>query len=235
MADFKLNGITPNGVGKIKLGSVDVQEIYMGSTLVWPISPLPSGQVQICDLIWTDVNSVSTLLTNGANMEIVTNFNDFELNTNQGIPCAFYYNFDIANSAYGLYYNQPAMQQIELPVGFRVPILEDWTNTRNCVALNAGTNLNALGISSSEWDWNIVDTTSLGSSGLNILPIGRASIYSPSSPFKDFGDSGYLWVKATPDSPFPDQLYGLIGSRQYLGQVNTAPQQACPIRFVKDA
>ena len=41
MADFKLNGITPDGVGKIKLGSVDVQEIYMGSTLVWPLSSPP--------------------------------------------------------------------------------------------------------------------------------------------------------------------------------------------------
>jgi surface protein len=41
MADLKLNGITPNGVGKIKLGSADVQKIYMGSTLVWPPSSPP--------------------------------------------------------------------------------------------------------------------------------------------------------------------------------------------------
>jgi surface protein len=42
MADLKLNNITPNGVGKIKLGSSDVQKIYNGSTLVWPISPTPA-------------------------------------------------------------------------------------------------------------------------------------------------------------------------------------------------
>lgn len=41
MADFKLNGITPDGVGKIKIGSANVQEIYMGSTLVWPPSSPP--------------------------------------------------------------------------------------------------------------------------------------------------------------------------------------------------
>ncbi len=46
MADFKLNGITPDGVGKIKLGSVDVQEIYMGSTLVWPASDTPYVPVE---------------------------------------------------------------------------------------------------------------------------------------------------------------------------------------------
>ncbi len=41
MADLKLNGTTPDGVGKIKLGSSDVQKIYSGSTLVWPPSTPP--------------------------------------------------------------------------------------------------------------------------------------------------------------------------------------------------
>ena len=69
MSDLKLNGITPNGVGKIMLGSADVQEIYMGSTLVWPISIDP-GQVQICNLIWTDTNSSETELIAGGNIPI---------------------------------------------------------------------------------------------------------------------------------------------------------------------
>src|SRR5210317_2255650 len=59
MADFKLNGITPDGVGKIKIGSVDVQEIYMGSTLVWPMStppcifePTTKAQLQTAVNLW---------------------------------------------------------------------------------------------------------------------------------------------------------------------------------------
>lgn len=36
MADLKLNGITPDCIGSIKLGGIDVQKIYDGSTLVWP-------------------------------------------------------------------------------------------------------------------------------------------------------------------------------------------------------
>ena len=60
MADLKINGITPDGVGKIKLGSVDVQEIYMGSTLVWPISsptpcifePTTKAQLQTAVNLW---------------------------------------------------------------------------------------------------------------------------------------------------------------------------------------
>ena len=237
MSDLKLNGVTPDGIGKIKLGSTDVQKVYSGSTLVWP--PLGSGEVEICEYVWTTTNSVSTLLTNGNNMVIVGNYSDFEFNTNQGVPCAFYYDFNIANSAYGLYYNRFAMQQIEPPVGFRVPVLDDWNKTQGCVALTGynPANYNALGTSSSEWDWSVADTTSLGSSGLNILPIGRA-VLLPSSPFQNFGEAGFIWTKAVGSGI--DQLYGVIGSfgsttLPWIQEVNTSQQSASPMRFVKDA
>lgn len=236
MSDLKLNGVTPDGIGKIKLGSTDVQKVYSGSTLVWPLNP---GEVTICEYIWTTTNSVSTLLTNGNNMVIVNNYSDFFFNTNNLVPCAFYYNFDIANSAYGLYYNQFAMQQIEPPVGFRVPVLDDWNKTKGCVALTGynPANYNALGTSSSEWNWGVADTTSLGSSGLNILPVGRA-VLSSSSPFRDFGEAGFIWTKAS--GSFIDQLVGVTGvsgsiTLPYLQEVASSPQAASPMRFVKDA
>ena len=236
MSDLKLNGVTPDGIGKIKLGSTDVQKVYSGSTLVWPLNP---GEVTICTYTWTTTNSVSTLLTNGNNMVIVGNYNDYAFNTNQLVPCAFYYDFNIANSAYGLYYNRPAMQQIEPPVGFRVPVLDDWNKTEGCVALTGynPANYNALGTSSSEWDWDVPDTTSLGSSGLNILPVGRAAL-APSSPFKNFGEAGFIWTKAS--GSFIDQLVGVTGSfgsttLPYIQDIASSPQSASPMRFVKDA
>jgi hypothetical protein len=72
MADLKLNGITPDGVGKIKLGSVDVQEIYMGSTLVWPPSsptpcmfePASLTQLQTAVNLWVS-NRTSAIATYG--------------------------------------------------------------------------------------------------------------------------------------------------------------------------
>ena len=42
MADLKLNGVTPDGIGKIQLGSIKVQKVYSGSTLVWPTSTPPA-------------------------------------------------------------------------------------------------------------------------------------------------------------------------------------------------
>ena len=36
MADLKLNGITPDCIGSIKLGGIDVQKIYDGNTMIWP-------------------------------------------------------------------------------------------------------------------------------------------------------------------------------------------------------
>jgi hypothetical protein len=236
MSDLKLNGVTPDGIGKIKLGSTDVQKVYSGSTLVWPLNP---GEVTICTYTWTTTNSVSTLLTDGNNMVVVGNYNDYAFNTNQLVPCAFYYDFNIANSAYGLYYNRFAMQQIEPPAGFRVPVLDEWNKTQGCVALTGynPANYNALGTSSSEWNWDVADTTSLGSSGLNILPIGKAILF-PSSPFQDFGNVGFIWTKAS--GSFIDQLVGVTGvsgsiTLPYLQEVASSPQSASPMRFVKDA
>lgn len=236
MGDFKINGYTPTN---IQLNGMDVEKIYNGSELVWPPSELPPGQVQICDLIWTDTNYSGTMLINGGNVTIADNYNDFSSITSQELPCAIYYNFDIANSAYGLYYNRYAMQQIEPPAGFRVPTFQDWNETRQCVALTgySPSNYNAIGTNSSEWDWNVADTTSLGSSGFNMLPVGRA-VLSPSATFQGFGGSGYIWTKAS--GAIIDQLYGVIGSSgsfsfPYLYDVNASPQQSGTMRFVKDA
>lgn len=50
MADLKLNGITPQGIGKINLGSSAVQKIYSNSTLVWPPStPAPCTGYSFAD------------------------------------------------------------------------------------------------------------------------------------------------------------------------------------------
>lgn len=89
MADLKLNGITPDGVGKIKLGSVDVQEIYMGSTLVWPPSDIPYVPVEGGEL--TFISNKSTAPYYGL---FDSNFNEISSNFNfSNLPSS---NFKIA-------------------------------------------------------------------------------------------------------------------------------------------
>lgn len=59
MADLKLNNITPDGVGKIKLGNTNVQKIYNGSTLVWPIDSSPQDPIDP----YTPINGTARLIT----------------------------------------------------------------------------------------------------------------------------------------------------------------------------
>lgn len=74
MADLKLNGITPNGVGKIKLGSSNVQKIYNSSTLVWPIAGDPADP-------YTPIYGTPRLIT--ANDAVITLY---DTSFNQLVP-----------------------------------------------------------------------------------------------------------------------------------------------------
>jgi uncharacterized protein (TIGR02145 family) len=180
MADFKLNGITPDGVGKIKLGSVDVQEIYMGSTLVWPISPFPSGQVEICNLIWTDTNSSETELIAGGNIPIYTTLIQMQNANSASQPAACYWQFDTNESYRGLFYNFHARTTVKPPTGFRLPTVSDF----NTIIYNPGSvcapnfpNANDLVAPlPNNYDTNLVtDTQFLGDTGFNAYAYGHGN------------------------------------------------------------
>ena len=113
MGDLKIQGITP-AVGKIKVGDINVQKIYDGTELVWPTSVGP-GEIEICNYIWTQENSIETELAAGGNIPIVSDFASFKLLNDASQPCAMYYNFDSNNSSYGLLYNRFAKEAIKTP------------------------------------------------------------------------------------------------------------------------
>lgn len=172
MADLKLNGITPDGIGKINLGSSAVQKIYSNGTRVWP--PVGLGEVEICNLIWTDTNTTKTALKAGGNLPILTNqtawYNALQAQT----PAACYWNFDINNASYGLLYNYFARNVVEPLPGFRLPTKADWIslNTPPCYT-NTGGDFNRYGANPGVWDPSkLTNTTELGNSGLNVQGYG---------------------------------------------------------------
>ena len=181
MADFKLNGITPDGVGKIKLGSVDVQEIYMGSTLVWPPSIDP-GQVEICSLIWTNTNSIETELIAGGNIPISANGVEWRAAWINQTPAACYWDFDANNASYGLIYNYFAKNLVKPPVGFRLPTPSDFNTLETAPCFPSPTpngNKNRYGASPGNWDPSLLtNTTELGDSGFNSQGYGYTSVAS---------------------------------------------------------
>ena len=244
MADLKLNGVTPAGIGKIKLGSTDVQKVYSGSTLVWPPGISPPGQVEICNLIWTDTNSSETELIAGGNIPILTNQADWYTYWQAQTPAACYWDFDSNNASYGLIYNLFARNVVKPPIGFRLPTNADWDvlGSQPCFPSPAPTgNRNRYGANPGNWDpSSLTITAELGDSGFNSQGYGRAFLNVSSGVFS-FLNSGIYELYHTDDTTNFSGWYGYIVSNSSLAgsflALNGNPNNgaySCFIRFVKD-
>jgi uncharacterized protein (TIGR02145 family) len=234
MADLKLNGITPDGVGKIKVGNTNVQKIYNGDELVWP-SSLGPGEVQVCSLIWKKSNSTTLAKVGGGSIDFATNADDWaNAHTNQ-IPTACYFEFDSSKASYGLIYNYWAKSVIQPPTGFRLPSGDDISELIVCY----GTNDNPLGADPGVWDTSLLtNTIGLGTSGFNAHGYGYADVgYTSSEPVSwinkgkvelYWGDNNYLNLTG---------IHVEFYTNGHLRQVtysNSNKDMSTFIRFVKD-
>ncbi len=244
MADFKLNGITPDGVGKIKLGSVDVQKIYMGSTLVWPSSVLPPGQVEICDLIWTTENSTITDIVPGSSytsIPIAETSSGFMSSHMNGLPVAAYWQFDPSNSEMGLLYNQYAARLINPPAGFRLPSQLDFVAIASTECNTSRPNQNRYGADPGIWSPTfLTNTTELGDTTFNVNGYGYGTIggVNPSLNFTGSTISEHLWTSTTSTGINTISYWSSIGTGGYIRESYSSSSggtEACFIRFVKDA
>jgi hypothetical protein len=181
MADLRIGTATaPPNFGELKLGSENIQKVYNGSTLVWPIEDDPSADV--CGIEFTTVNTSTTAVTSGSTIVIATSASDWALKFNQGIAAAAYYNYDIANASRGLYYNVYAFVAIQPPTGFRRPTVNDITTLLASPCSDTSSNpanRNSLATSVGTGNWNetlFTNTTNRGNSGLDIRGYGYLSI-----------------------------------------------------------
>ena len=235
MADLKLNGATPDGIA---LGSTKVKKVYSGTTLVWPLIP---GEVEICDLIWTDTNSSETELIAGGNIPILTNgvqwFDHWAAQT----PAACYWNFDVNNASYGLIYNYFARNLVKIPIGFRLPTPSDFNtlDTTPCFPSSPPTgNKNRYGAKPGDWEPSLLtNTTELGDSGFDSQGYGYTVIASQSQ-----GGISFVLPKRAEGYWTDIDSNNLIGWGLNIGQsdltsINFSFSNAWGlfIRFVKDA
>ena len=240
MSDLKLNGVTPDGIGKIKLGSADVQKVYSGSTLVWPPAILPPGQVEICNLIWTNENSSITDTTSGGTIPIATNVTEFYAEHNAGLPVAAYWQFDSNNSERGLLYNQFAARVIQPPTGFRLATELDFTTIFN-TCNPSSPNENRYGTSPGNWDSTLTNTTELGDTNLNINGYGYATLFSNTVFFSSDTFRQLIWTSTIASSGVNSSkgiTISVASSNPYLISTTdlfNGATRANYIRFVKDA
>lgn len=123
--------ISEPAAGTLKVGSTDIQEIYVGSTKIWPSVPLCSGaeEVQIGNLIWKTANTESLSGSSGnityyASISSQTARDSY---TNE-IPVSTLYVGSSNYQQYGRYYNKYAARDIIPPTGFRLPTDADFEN-----------------------------------------------------------------------------------------------------------
>lgn len=244
MADLKLNGITPDGVGKIKLGSVDVQEIYMGSTLVWPTSTPPGPDpetVNICNLIWTTTNSIETELIAGGNIPICTTTAEMQTKDQQQLPAACYWNFDANESYRGLYYNIHARSLVKPPSGFRLPTPTDYNIIAASPCNPNSPNQNRYGAPlPNNYDPNVLtDTSFLGATGFNAYGYGGGRVLSAfPTRFSQDGIEAVFWTSGPGTrGGMARVLIGILPVNSYLRFSNTqeSTDEIASLRFCKDA
>ncbi len=235
MSDLKLNGITPDGIGKIKLGSTDVQKIYSASTLVWPTSIDP-GEVQICSYIWTTTNSTETELIAGGNIQISTSYAQMLGAYNSGQPAACYYNFDENESYRGLFYNIYARSVIKPPTGFRLPTGVDFSNLTfdsSCNPNIPNQNTHGAPLPNNYREDYLTDTQFLGDSGFNAYGYGQGF---SSGQFFSFNETYATWWTSLTGSGSRWSIRAASTSA-FLGATSWASSstELANLRFVKNA
>jgi uncharacterized protein (TIGR02145 family) len=241
MGDFRIGTATSEpAAGTLKVGSADVQEIYLGSTKVWPtVAPLPPGQVEICNLIWTDTNSSETELIAGGNLPILTNQTDWYNAWQAQTPAACYWNFDSNNASYGLLYNLWAKDAIKTPTGFRLPLMADFNVLKNAPCYtDTGGGYNRYGKDPGNWDpSSLTNTSELGNSGLNIQGYGYASLNTnlQSLSFQANGIAEAHWADQPTIGAVDGFIHYILNGVLAVASQSPNTKNSYFIRFVKDA
>ena len=133
------------------------------------------GEVQIGSLIWTDANSTIVASSGGA-IPILTTEQQAKDAYDNSTAGAIYYDFNAANSARGLFYNQFAANVITPPAGFRLPTAADWDNLNVELIAISGVQDDATpggGGTNAFWNSNIKANTDYGLSGFDAIKAGR--------------------------------------------------------------
>lgn len=152
-----------------------------------------TGQVEICNLIWTDVNSTETELIAGGNIQISTSYAQTLEAYSSEQPAACYYNFDENESYRGLFYNIYARSVIKPPTGFRLPTGGDFNNITSNLLCNPNIpnqNTHGAPLPNNYREDYLTDTQFLGDSGFNAYGYGQGF---SSGQFFSFNETYATW------------------------------------------
>ena len=242
MGDLRIGAATaPPNFSELKLGSENIQKVYSGSTLVWPVVD-PSDETipftSICNIDFTIENSTKTLLQDGSTIPIVTTASQWNNYLSLNQPAAVWWQFNSSNSNRGLFYNTFAFDgsnPIQPPSGWRIPTYADWNNLTTTTSCTPNSpNQNIHGANTGLWDMTyITNSTGLGDSGLNVLGNGYGGYSS--------GSSNILWLDdgrqtsfGLPTNPNSHAAFGFQSNgTNLIGTVSNNADSGYNLRFCR--
>jgi uncharacterized protein (TIGR02145 family) len=207
--------------GTLKVGSTDVQEIYLGSTKIWPAEAPPN----------------TTTLEGSEEIQFASDASQANSLFSQSKPTWVWFNFDSINSSRGRFYNKYAARIITPPTGFRLPTANDFDALFNYLISSEGFNrfTNIGGGNPNFWKANTVNNSVFGTSGFNAICAGLLVVNSNGSwginpTYENYWDQTAAYVSNAFMDALSDQDGYILKSS--LGQ---SYNQFGSIRFCKDA
>lgn len=239
MSELRIGTATSEpATGTLKVGSTDVQEIYLGSSKIWPTSQPAPGEVQLGSLIWTTENT--TTLESSEEIQFASSSSQANSLFSQSKPVWAWFSFNSSNSNRGLFYNKYAARVITPPTGFRLPTAADFEaliEYLESISSETGFNriTNIAGGNPNFWKANTVNNAVFGTSGFNAVCAGWLVVNSNNSWGTSTVYEAY-WDQTTANNSNELMLASLDQDgyvlKSYLSQ---GYHQFGTIRFCKDA
>lgn len=241
MGEFRIGTAEP-AAGTLKVGSADIQEIYVGTNKIWPSTPLCPGaeEVQIGNLIWKTANTESL---SGSSGDILYYSQISPLEAQrvlaEEIPVATLYLGGPSGIEYGRYYNKYAARDIIPPTGFRLPTDADFENLNSELQQLFNENDNAVtsigGGEINRWNASIQDKYYFGRSCFNSRGVGY---WKQDGSDKAGNSGGIYWTQEQANlSGNTNQLIRFDSSGNRIKKVTGFVTNGtfAPIRFCKNA
>ena len=222
--------------GTLKVGSTDVQEIYLGANKIWPNDVTP-GEVQLGNLIWQTANYNQL---EGGNIAFANNVGEAWNYYESSTPAALFFGFGVDQSDRGYLYNAYAARTITPPSGFRLPTANDLTNLYDYLRSQSSEVFsritNIAGGNPNFWSQFVQANPEFGNSGFNAIMTGYIAINSSrgwsSSSFREL-----FWDQTTANNnPLNTRLFALLDRGTFVEKNTILTSRAfASIRFCKDA
>lgn len=239
MSELRIGtAISEPAAGTLKVGNGNIQEIYLGSTKIWPTAaPLPPGEVQLGNLIWQTANYNEL---EGGNIAFANNIREAWDYYQSSTPAAIYFGFAEDQSDRGYLYNAYATRTITPPSGFRLPTADDLTNLYDYLKSQSSEVLsritNIAGGDPNFWGTSIQANPEFGNSGFNAICTGYLALNS-SSGWLSNNFRELFWDQTSANNdPLSTRIFAITNRGTYVDKTNVLTSRAlASIRFCKDA